>query len=391
MLEVDIEKRVEDFTLRVAFEVDREVLVLFGPSGAGKSMTLNCLAGLARPDRGVIRLNGHLLFQSDGRRRSEVPLHRRRIGYVFQDYALFPHMTAAENLAYGLRGRRDAQARVKGMLARLRLEGLADRYPHQLSGGQQQRVALGRALMIEPALLLLDEPFAALDGGVRESLQVDLAALQRELGLSVVYITHNLMDAFALGDRLAVIQAGRLQQVGPIQEVFYHPNSRTVAEITGVRNLLEGMVQSASAEGLAISWRGYTILALPAPRAPGEPVTLYVRPEDVKLLYPDRPLASAVQHNRFLGRVLRVVPAGLWMTVWLAIEAGDEEAVLESRVPVRAYADLGLEVGHSVAFSLRREGIMLLPAPASHPHSSLRERGLVDGGDYPLSRDGEWG
>jgi molybdate transport system ATP-binding protein len=177
----------------------------------------------------------------------------------------------------------------------------------------------------------------------------------------VIYITHNLMDAFALGDRLAVIQAGRMQQVGPIQEVFYHPNSRTVAEITGVRNLLEGTVQSASAEGLAITWRGHTVLARPAPRAPGEPITFYVRPEDVKLLYPDRPLTSAVQHNRFVGRVLRVMPAGLWMTVWLATEAGDEEAVLESRVPMRAYDDLGLELGRPVAFSLRREGIMLLP------------------------------
>jgi hypothetical protein len=121
MLEVDIEKRLEDFTLRVVFRVDREVLVLFGPSGAGKSMTLNCVAGLARPDRGLIRLDGRSLFESDGRRRREVPLHQRRIGYVFQSYALFPHMTVAQNLAYGLRGRSDARARVEAMLARLRL------------------------------------------------------------------------------------------------------------------------------------------------------------------------------------------------------------------------------------------------------------------------------
>jgi molybdate transport system ATP-binding protein len=365
MLEVDIEKRLEDFTLRVAFQVDREVLVLFGPSGAGKSMTLSCIAGLARPDRGFIRLDGRVLFESDGRRRQEVPLHQRRIGYVFQDYALFPHMTVAQNLAYGIRGRRNAQAQVEAMLTRLHLKGLADRYPHQLSGGQQQRVALGRALMIQPVLLLLDEPLAALDGAVRESLQSDLASLQRELGLSVVYITHNLMDAFALGDRLAVIQAGRLQQVGPIQEVFHRPSNRTVAEITGVRNLLEGRVQAASAEGLVIAWRGYTILAPPSPRHPGERVAFYIRPEDVKLLYPDRPLASTVQHNRFLGRVLRAMPAGTSVTVRLAVETeqalGGEEVWLESRLPIRAYRALGLEVGATVAFSLRREGIMLLP------------------------------
>jgi molybdate transport system ATP-binding protein len=359
MLEVDIEKQLEDFTLRVVFRVDREVLVLFGPSGAGKSMTLNCVAGLARPDQGLIRLDGRPLFESDGRRRREVPLHQRRIGYVFQSYALFPHMTVAQNLAYGLRGRRDARARVEAMLARLRLTGLTDRYPHQLSGGQQQRVALGRALMIDPALLLLDEPFAALDGAVRESLQADVGGLQRELGLSVVYVTHNLTDAFALGDRLAVIQAGRLQQVGPIHEVFHHPNSRTVAEITGVRNLLEGTVQSASAEGLVIVWEGHTILAPPAPRIPGERVTFYIRPEDVKLLYPNRPLAPSVQHNRFVGRVLHVTPAGTSVTVRLGMEEGS--VALESRLPLRAYQGLGLEVGAAVAFSLRRDGIMLLP------------------------------
>jgi molybdate transport system ATP-binding protein len=360
MLEVDIEKRLDDFTLRVAFQVDREVLVLFGPSGAGKSMTLSCITGLARPDRGTIRLDGRVLFESDGGRGKEVPPHKRRIGYVFQEYALFPHMTVAQNLAYGVRGRRDTSVRAEAMLTRLHLDGLADRYPNQLSGGQQQRVALGRALMIEPALLLLDEPFAALDGAVRESLQTDVAELQRELGLSVVYITHNLMDAFALGDRLAVIQAGRLQQVGPIQEVFSHPNSRTVAEITGVRNLLEGEVSSASAEGLTILWCGYAILAPPSPRVPGEHVTFYVRPEDVKLLYPDRPLAATVQHNRFVGRVLRAVPSGSWITVRLAVESNDT-VVLESRLPIRAYRALGLEVGTTVAFSMRRDSIMLLP------------------------------
>ena len=371
MLEVDIEKRLEDFTLRVAFQVDREVLVLFGPSGAGKSMTLSCIAGLARPDRGLIRLGGRVLFESDGLHRREVPLHQRRIGYVFQNYALFPHMTVAQNLAYGIRRRRDMRERVETMLARLHLSGLADRYPHQLSGGQQQRVALGRALMIEPELLLLDEPFAAVDGAIRESLQRDIESLQRELGLSIIYITHNLMDAFALGDRLAVIQAGHLHQVGPIQEVFHHPNNRTVAEITGVRNLLEGTVQSASAEGVTITWKGHTVLAPPSPHVPGEQVTFYIRPEDVKLLYPDRPLTATVQHNRFVGRVVRAMPTGTSVTVWLAVEAADspegQTTELESRLPMRAYRALGLEVGAWVDFSLRRDTIMVLPREGTIP------------------------
>ncbi len=176
------------------------------------------------------------------------------------------------------------------------------------------------------------------------------------------------MDAFNLGDRLAVIQAGQLHQVGPIQEVFQHPNSRTVAEITGVRNVLEGKVDSASAEGLVIDWQGHTILAPPAPRAAGENVTFYVRPEDVKLLYPDRPLAPAVQHNLFTGRVLRAMPAGTWVTVCLGVASApvsDAEVTLESHLPMRAYRALGLEVGATVAFSLRREGITLLPSERS--------------------------
>ena len=386
MLEVDIEKQLEDFTLRVAFQVNREVLVLFGPSGAGKSMTLSCISGLARPDRGLIRLDRRVLFESDGGHRREIPLHKRRIGYVFQNYALFPHMTVAQNLTYGTRDRRDTRSRMETMLTRLHLEGLADRFPHQLSGGQQQRVALGRALMTEPALLLLDEPFAALDGAVRESLQADVADLQRELGLSVIYITHNLMDAFALGDRLAVIQAGHLQQVGPIQEVFARPNSRTVAEITGVRNLLEGTVTSVSAEGLVIAWYGHTILAPPASRVPGERITFYIRPEDVKLLYPDRPLASSVQLNRFVGRVLRTIPGGTWMTVHLALETEDsplerEKIKLESRLPLRAFRALDLEVGVTVALSLLRDGIMILPRDRESTANSIPETLNIRGSD----------
>ena len=359
MLKVDIEKHLRDFTLRVAFAAKPEILVLFGPSGVGKSMTLNCIAGLAHPDRGLIQLGERVFFKSDGRRRQEVPLHHRRVGYVFQQYALFPHMTVARNLAYGIQGRPDALARVDTMLTRLRLTGLANRYPHQLSGGQQQRVALGRALMIEPGLLLLDEPFAALDQGMRENLQTDLLDLQRELGLTVIYITHNLMDAFAIGDSLAVMQSGRLEQIGPIREVFHRPNSRSVAEILGVRNLLEGVVQSANAKGLVIDWEGHPILAPPLARAPGERITFYIRPEDVKILYPDRPLASTVQHNCFSGQVRQALAAGSAVTVRLGLENTPIE--LESRLPVRVYHSLGLEVGKSLTFSMRRDCIMLLP------------------------------
>jgi molybdate transport system ATP-binding protein len=268
-------------------------------------------------------------------------------------------LTVTQNLAYGIQRQPDGPAQVEAMLARLRLAGLAHRYPHQLSGGQQQRVALGRALMIKPTLLLLDEPFAALDQGMRENLQTDLVDLQRELGLAIIYITHNLMDAFAIGDCLAVMQAGRLEQVGPIRQVFYRPNSRTVAEIIGVRNLLEGVVQSTSSEGLVINWEGYPLLASRTSHSPGEQITFYIRPEDVKILYPNRPLASTVQHNRFTGRVLYTISGGASVTVRLGVE--DKPIELESRLPLRVYQSLELEVGSTLTFSLRHDCIMLLP------------------------------
>jgi spermidine/putrescine transport system ATP-binding protein len=349
---------VESLSLAIQ---EGEFFSLLGPSGCGKTTTLRVIGGFEHIDTGDVYI--------DGRAMGRTPPNRRATNMVFQRLALFPHYSVYDNVAFGLRMQRlpdgDVRRRVGDVLELVQLTGLDHRRITEISGGQQQRVALGRALMIEPPLLLLDEPFAALDGAVRESLQADVAGLQRELGVSVVYITHNLMDAFALGDRLAVIQAGCLQQVGPIQEVFYHPNSRTVAQITGVRNLLEGEVRSSSPEGLVIAWKGHTILAPPSSRLPGEHIAFYIRPEDVKLLYPDRPLASAVQHNRFMGRVLRILPSGSWVDVRLGLdEEGcqrDEETGIESRLPMRAYLALGLEVGAGVAFSLRRDGIMLLP------------------------------
>jgi molybdate transport system ATP-binding protein len=361
MLTVDIKKELPDFELSVAFEAGPEIVVLFGPSGAGKSLTLDCIAGLARPDNGQVRLGDRILFQRNGQRRLEVPLHKRRIGYVFQGYALFPHMTVAQNLAYGRRGedRHSARQAVMRMLARLRLEGLGDRYPQQLSGGQQQRVALGRALMIEPELLLLDEPFAALDQAVREIIQQDILALQRELDLVMIYITHNLEDAFALGDRLVVIQEGRLKQAGPLREVFHHPINRTVAEITGVRNILEGEVAGISAESLFLRWGRHRIQAHPAAGKRGQRVMFYIRPEDVKLIRPDRPLAGPVQHNLIQAKVVRQTFGSTQVTLYLWPDGGPQE--IEARFGLRAYQDLSLDQGQRITVSLRRDGIVLLP------------------------------
>ena len=254
---IDVERQLPDFRLAVRLQVGTEICVLFGPSGSGKTTTLNIIAGLLTPDAGEITLDGRPLFRR-GRPGTacNVPARQRNIGYVFQDYALFPHLTALENVAYPLRRQRDARSRAAALLERMHLAHLADRYPHELSGGQQQRVAIARALAADPQVLLLDEPFSALDAGVREHLQRDLAALQAELGLAVIYVTHRLEDAFAVGHTLAVMGEGQVDQVGPIEEVFRRPVNAGVAEIMGVRNLFRAQVISAGPEGLTLDWDG---------------------------------------------------------------------------------------------------------------------------------------
>lgn len=364
MLELAIEKRLGDFKLEVAFQVGMEIVVLFGPSGAGKSLTLQCIAGLATPDRGFIRLNGVTLFEGDGAHvRHNIPIHRRHVGYVFQEYALFPHMTVRQNVAYPVRRQPDMAAQVGAMLERMHLSGLGERYPDQLSGGQKQRVAIARALMARPHLLLLDEPFSALDMGVRERLQNDLVELQQELKLPVIYVTHNLEHAFAMGTRLAIINHGQLAQIGTMQEVFYYPNNRSVAQITGVKNILEGRVIEATAEALWVDWGGRVIQAPPQPHWPGDLVTLYIRPEDVKVIYPDRPLTAAVRHNVLCGQVRRMIPQGATCTLVIQLEVGGQSCELESRFPSRAYQELGLVEGREVTVSLRKEAIIVLPEP----------------------------
>ncbi|MCS6860682.1 MAG: ABC transporter ATP-binding protein [Abditibacteriales bacterium] len=364
MLSLSITKQLNDFTLDVSFAVNREILVLFGPSGAGKTTTLQCIAGLQTPDSGVIRFDGEVIFEAkDGRLRCNVPVHRRRVGYVFQEYALFPHMTVRQNIAYGARRLPNVKQQVEEMLRRMRLEGLGDRYPQELSGGQQQRVAIARALMIQPRVLLLDEPFSALDGAVREQLCEDIRRTQREMGLSIVYVTHSLEDAFSIGHRLAVINEGHLEQIGDMSEVFHHPWTPEVARILGTTNVFEGRVERTTAEATFIAWRGVTLEVLPQPLHPTARVMFYICPEDVKIIYPDRPLSEAVRHNILHGVVVRNIPHGAMNTLFFKSPdlVGEREYDLEVRYPNRAYQTLSLTVGSPIQVALRKDAIHLLP------------------------------
>ena len=233
---VDIKKKYKGFTLEAAFSSDEGTLALLGASGSGKSMTLKCIAGLISPDEGVIIADGRVLYDSTAK--IDLRPQERGVGYLFQNYALFPNMTVRQNIAIAHRGgaeRRDAD--IDALFARYELEGLEDRYPVQLSGGQQQRAALARIFAYRPKVLLLDEPFSALDTFLRENMQAELKRVIREYDGSVVLVTHNRDEAYKLADDLVILDRGRATAAGPVREVFAHPVNVRAARITGCKNI----------------------------------------------------------------------------------------------------------------------------------------------------------
>lgn len=326
MLEFAFEYRLDGFLLAPALTTDRGVTALYGPSGAGKSLTLLCLVGLRRPERGWIRLSGRTLF--DATAGIHVPPHLRRVGLVFQEYALFPHLTVAGNLAYGLRNlsRHEVRERVEAMLRLLRLEPFGNRHPGELSGGQRQRVALGRGLIIQPELLLLDEPFSALDQMERERLRAEVLELLQGFGGTTVLVTHNLQEAYLMARQVAVIDGGRILQAGPRDEVLQHPRDRRVAERVGASNIFRGTIASDGASTV-IAWQGMHLSA-PGPLPPaGTEVEFCIRPEDVRLVWPEK---AAERPNVLHGRLTAEVERGVDYLVKFraegaAAEAGDIE------------------------------------------------------------------
>ena len=259
-----------------------ELFALLGPSGCGKTTLLRMIAGFEAPSAGTIRIQGEDVTQ--------VPPHRRPVNMVFQQYALFPHLTVEENVGFGLRYKelpRSAHAaRVGEVLALVRLSGFEKRRPDQLSGGQRQRVALARALVLEPQVLLLDEPLAALDPNLRREVQVELKQLQRELGISFVFVTHDREEALAMSDRIAVMNEGRVEQVGSPVGVFETPETEFVARFLGATNVFTAEVRNQEDGLLVLQLPDGTELAVSAagpPRLRREPVRFVVRPEKLAL------------------------------------------------------------------------------------------------------------
>ncbi|HEV8637327.1 MAG TPA: ABC transporter ATP-binding protein [Chloroflexota bacterium] len=334
--------------------------MLFGPSGSGKSLTLAAIAGLLRPDAGRIAIGGETLF--DAARGVDLPPERRRVGYVPQGYALFPHLTVADNITYGLRGLPgpEVRRRLDEVLALLGLGGQADRRPGQVSGGQQQRVALARALVVRPRLLLLDEPFAALDAEIRRLLRAELVELRRRLGIAVVFVTHDLGEAHAVGEQVALYDRGGVLQVGPIGEVFARPVSQRAAELTGTRNVLPGRVAAATADGLRVRVGGYEIETPPYPFPPGEAVLVCLRPEHALLVRPGTEPHVAPRSNLVRGRIVREVASGAFYTLVLRLEGAELE--LEVDVPAHPYEVMGVAERPDWEVSLKRSAIHLIRA-----------------------------
>ncbi len=235
---VDIRKRLGAFCLDVHFTAENGVTSLLGASGCGKSMTLKCLAGIEKPDRGHIELDGTVLFDSE--KKIDLPPQKREVGYLFQNYALFPNMTVRQNILCGLvreKDRTEKERRVREMLELFSLEGLEDHKPSQLSGGQQQRTALARMLVSRPKLLMLDEPFSALDAHLRDSLKIEVRDLLREYGRPVLMVTHSRDEAYNMSRDVAVMHEGRILAKKPVKELFADPGSIQAAVITGCKNI----------------------------------------------------------------------------------------------------------------------------------------------------------
>ncbi|MES0090078.1 MULTISPECIES: ABC transporter ATP-binding protein [unclassified Mesorhizobium] len=289
----------------IDLEIQRgEFLTLLGPSGSGKTTSLMLLAGFDTPTSGTIAM--------DGTRIEGLPAHRRDIGVVFQNYALFPHLTVAENLAFPLSVRRVPKAeigeRVEKALSLVHLDGMGGRKPSQLSGGQQQRVALARAIIFKPRLILLDEPLGALDKNLREHMQAELKHLHRQLGITMVFVTHDQSEALNLSDRVAVFNKGRLEQIDAPELLYERPCTPFVASFIGENNLLDGRIEALAAGQAAIRLDRGTVLTMKVAgqSAIGDRVKVGIRPEHVKVGGGEGAFAATVAEISYLGDARRV-------------------------------------------------------------------------------------
>jgi molybdate transport system ATP-binding protein len=305
MLEVRVKRSLPGFKLDVSFSVNQEILAILGPSGSGKTMTLQCIAGLIRPDEGYIKLNNEVLLDSASG--FSLSTQKRKVGFVFQNYALFPHLTVNQNVAYGIRflTAKEIKDRVSELLEKMNIQRLGDRYPRQLSAGQQQRVAVARAIAPEPDVLLLDEPFSALDSLVKERLQLELQALQRFYRGNMLFVTHDLSEGYKLSSKIAVFESGHIVQNDLKEKVITFPSNHTVARLVGFKNLMEGSITKIEKSSVLITvpeLGGSIKASVPQNMnlSPNQRITIGIRPEYIQL-------RNEAGENTFLCTVDRIV------------------------------------------------------------------------------------
>jgi putative spermidine/putrescine transport system ATP-binding protein len=329
-----------------------EFMTLLGPSGCGKTTLLNLVAGFFSTDGGEILI--------DGERVNDVPTFKREIGMMFQNYALFPHMTVANNVAYGLKARlvpkKEIDRRVDEILALVKLSGLENRKPRQLSGGQQQRVALARALVINPKVLLLDEPFSALDKNLRASMQVELREIQRKLGVTTIFVTHDQSEALSLSDRLAVMSEGRIRQLGTPEEIYRKPCERFVASFVGDANVLRGsLIRLDEADATVALGAAQIKISSDSLRgvAASTPVDFFVRPEQLQVVNANEPCigtgtVTALAYQG--GHVDLYVECAALSGSRLLVRLPGHEAM--TRWPIGTEVGISVSAGEGVAFAV---------------------------------------
>ena len=357
--------RIAGLNLRLQ---EGEIHVLLGPTGSGKTMILEAMVGL-RPLQ-----NGKILVA--GREIQGLAPEERKISYVPQDLALFPHLTARQNLLYGLRAQKKPRGLSEDNLDRLidalKIGDLLDRYPQGLSGGEKQRVALGRALAPSPQLLLLDEPLTALDPALRGEIQQLLLSLHSAWQFTALHVTHDLEEAYLLGDTITVLIGGGVEQTGRREEVFLRPQTVKVAQFLGQRNLFGEKVLQVEDRGdmITLSFWGRKITLPSASTArslsPGEDVVLYLRPEEVMILREGKPIKESLRQNLFPGEIVRILDRGTHR--WILFRPRGFDAQLEIHLPNYVFRNLALREGQEIRVAMRRESFWVIPGSPTSLH-----------------------
>ncbi|CAF29763.1 ABC transporter ATP-binding protein [Methanococcus maripaludis] len=368
ILEIDIEKdyyeskklkknKTPSFNLKSKFSIDSgSIIVLFGRSGSGKTSTLGCIAGLLDPDNGRIIVNNEIYYDSD--KNINMSPQERNLGYVFQNYALFPHLTVKENIEYGIKhlSEEEKERRVFELLKLTQIEGLENRYPDQISGGQKQRVALARALAPSPKILLLDEPFSALDMISRMRLRESLRSIQKELKIPVVFVTHSFEEAFVMAEKVVTFHNGRIQQIGTPEEIFYNPINTNVAQLVGYINIFSNAeidYNENSPDFSILDYRDMKMSIKKFNKSMNE-VSFGIRPENIKLI----DINSEKTENVFECIIKDVVNEGSTSLVYL--EVIQNGLRLMSKTQNDKFKKLNYAVGEKCKIELLKDKITIL-------------------------------